>query len=198
MKVIHLRLAQKNEKHIVRSFTIENVLPCVTTPGYIRFVAKADNKLNDVIPSLVFKFPPGKVKYSFKTGTLTIRLFNRLITLFPDGKIGVTNTRDLDEAEEILQKIGNLINNGYRDYLQNGRPEKEEIERAQKLTWLDIYNCLPKTNCGECGFQACSAFAISVIHGRAKIRQCTPLIKRKDGIESLEMKVGKRLLKTLI
>jgi acetyl-CoA decarbonylase/synthase complex subunit gamma len=40
------------------------------------------------------------------------------------------------------------------------------------LTALDIYKLLPKTNCKDCGFQTCLAFAMQMASGKAGIDKC--------------------------
>jgi len=42
------------------------------------------------------------------------------------------------------------------------------------LTALEIYKLLPKTNCRECGFSTCLAFAMQIAAGKAGIDQCPP------------------------
>ncbi len=42
------------------------------------------------------------------------------------------------------------------------------------LTALDIYKLLPKTNCRECGFPTCLAFAMQIAAGKAAIGKCPP------------------------
>ena len=42
------------------------------------------------------------------------------------------------------------------------------------LTALDIYKLLPKTNCKECGFPTCLAFAMQMAAGKAGIDKCPP------------------------
>jgi ArsR family metal-binding transcriptional regulator len=183
----------------VEVFEITETLPCIATPGYIRFVAKADKKLDEIIPVLFVKSPPGRVNYTAEEKILTLRLFNRLITFFPEGTISVTNTRDMAEAREILQKIGDIINEAYRDYLRYGQPDKEEMDKVNRLTWMDIYNCLPKTNCKACGYQVCSAFAAKAILGEVKLSDCKPLKEPKysQNVEKMRQKMGKWMLSSL-
>ncbi|MDA8161960.1 MAG: DUF3786 domain-containing protein [Desulfobacteraceae bacterium] len=45
-------------------------------------------------------------------------------------------------------------------------------------TAFDIIRLTPKTNCGECGFETCIVFAVSVIGGNCKVGLC-PYIKDK-------------------
>ncbi|NYT00303.1 MAG: acetyl-CoA decarbonylase/synthase complex subunit gamma [Methanocellales archaeon] len=48
---------------------------------------------------------------------------------------------------------------------------------AKKIGPLDIYNYLPKTNCGECGEKTCMAFASQLIERSVKLEDCSPLIQ---------------------
>jgi len=129
---------------LVEKFEIKKTLPCFATSGYIRFTAKADKELSEVIPVIFLKFPPGKKNYLIADNILVLRVFNRTVTFFPSGKIAVTNTRDMEEAKEVLQKIRRIINEAYGDYLKHGKPSRKEIEAGMKLDWMDIYDCLPK------------------------------------------------------
>ncbi|MBU2617147.1 MAG: acetyl-CoA decarbonylase/synthase complex subunit gamma [Euryarchaeota archaeon] len=48
---------------------------------------------------------------------------------------------------------------------------------AKKIGPLDIYNYLPKTNCGECGEKTCMAFASQLIERAVKLEDCPTLTK---------------------
>jgi len=41
-----------------------------------------------------------------------------------------------------------------------------------KVTGIDIYKLLPKTNCGDCNFPTCMAFAMQVAAKKAALAQC--------------------------
>lgn len=43
---------------------------------------------------------------------------------------------------------------------------------AKKITGLDIYKLLPRTNCGDCGFSTCMAFAMQVAAKKVALDQC--------------------------
>ena len=45
---------------------------------------------------------------------------------------------------------------------------------------LEIYNYLPRTNCGECGYDTCMSFAAHIIDRSAKIMQCKPLVEEAE------------------
>lgn len=40
------------------------------------------------------------------------------------------------------------------------------------LTGIQIFKLLPKTNCGECGFPTCLAFAMALAAGKAELEKC--------------------------
>lgn len=44
--------------------------------------------------------------------------------------------------------------------------------RMKKLSGLDIYKLLPRTNCGDCGFSTCMAFAMQVAAKKVALEQC--------------------------
>ena len=45
------------------------------------------------------------------------------------------------------------------------------------LSGLDIYKLLPKTNCRQCGFPTCLAFALHIWTGEASARLCLPVFE---------------------
>ncbi|MHA1273591.1 MAG: (Fe-S)-binding protein [Promethearchaeota archaeon] len=188
------------EKILVRNFEIKEILPCLTTPGYIRFVAQADNRLDDVIPIIFIQTPPGKANYIQKDNTLTLRMFNRNVTLFASGKIGVTNTPDVNAAKDFLYNtLKPLINNAYKDFLKHGPPSKDQIKAIKKSSWMELYKYLPGENCGECGYPICSSFAVAVFQGDAKLSQCKLLREPKynSKLQNLIDKFGRMFLASL-
>ncbi len=42
----------------------------------------------------------------------------------------------------------------------------------KKLTGIEVYKLLPKTNCGDCNFPTCMAFAMQVAAKKAALEQC--------------------------
>ncbi len=43
---------------------------------------------------------------------------------------------------------------------------------AKKLTGIEVYKLLPKTNCGDCDFPTCMAFAMQVAAKKVALEQC--------------------------
>src|SRR5512139_1984263 len=46
------------------------------------------------------------------------------------------------------------------------------MQMAAPRNPLDVYQSLPKTNCGECGVRGCMAFAAAVLGGDKRLRDC--------------------------
>ena len=61
---------------------------------------------------------------------------------------------------------------------------------SKKIGPLDVFNLLPKTNCGECGEDTCFAFATKVADRKVDLEQCTPLYEEaqyKENQDKLEV-----------
>ena len=43
------------------------------------------------------------------------------------------------------------------------------------LSGIEIFKQLPKTNCKECGYATCMAFAAGLREGETEMAQCPPL-----------------------
>ncbi|MEM2093135.1 MAG: acetyl-CoA decarbonylase/synthase complex subunit gamma [Candidatus Bathyarchaeia archaeon] len=50
---------------------------------------------------------------------------------------------------------------------------------VKELSPIDVYKLLPKTNCKECGFDNCMAFATKLVNREVPIENCKPLLKKE-------------------
>ncbi|MBP2046921.1 (Fe-S)-binding protein [Methanobacterium aggregans] len=185
---------------LVNSVSIKKILPCLATKGRIRLSMQLDSSLDgNVIPTLVSKFPPGKVNFIKHKKILTLSDYDRIITFYPSGKITLNNTRDKEEAVEIISGYMGKINESYVESQRGGPVGDDLFQKLSKIGPIAIYNCLPKTNCEKCGEATCLAFAIKLLSGDSKIDQCSPLSesKNKACVESLRDLLGEQLMKTL-
>lgn len=108
--------------------------------------------------------------YDPENQILSFKLGGRGVTLYPT-KIFVAGLESREEAEEFLGRLKDLINETYerRDEL------KPSYKTRSKLTALDIYKLLPRTNCHECGEPTCMAFAAKLVLGDTSVEKCAPL-----------------------
>ncbi|MGD6807866.1 MAG: acetyl-CoA decarbonylase/synthase complex subunit gamma [Candidatus Bathyarchaeia archaeon] len=54
----------------------------------------------------------------------------------------------------------------------------------KELSPIDVYKLLPKTNCKECGFENCMAFATKIVAREVNIDKCKPLEKPENAKNS--------------
>lgn len=183
---------------MVKSVSITKIMPCMAEEGRVKLAMQLDSTLDQVMPVFSGKFPPGKVNYIPHKKILTINTHERVITFFPSGKIMMMNTRDPEEGIEIITEFMEKIN---QSYLENESGDDVEglSEKLYKIGPLNIYNCLPQTNCEECGTATCMAFSMKLLSGDSTLDQCKPLIKaeNQDKLDSLKELLGNKLMKTL-
>ena len=61
------------------------------------------------------------------------------------------------------------------------------------LSGLDIYKLLPKTNCKDCGFATCLAFAMALAQKKTSLDKCPHITaSAKDALESASQPRTKR------
>lgn len=56
---------------------------------------------------------------------------------------------------------------------------EREVKKTsiREISPIDVYMLLPKTNCKECGEEACMAFAAKLVNREVTLEQCLPLLK---------------------
>jgi ArsR family metal-binding transcriptional regulator len=170
---------------LLNSYKITRILPCIADPEKIRVIAEVSDEIHEVFPYLnaVIK---GCI-YNHPALTLTIRNEEKLITLHAN-HVTMTLIEDEKEAYEMLNWLKDLINQTYE--------KKDQIEPnysdGDQLKPSDIQKLLPGTNCKECGFRSCLAFAFKLVDQKIEIVKCLPLFsdqfkeKRKVLIEILQ------------
>ena len=170
---------------LLHSYKITRILPCIADPEKIRVIAEVSDEIHEVFPYLnaIIK---GCI-YNHPALTLTIRNEEKLITLHTK-HVTMTLIEDEKEAQEILDRLKDLINETYqnRDQIEPNDSEGGQLKPS------DIQKLLPGTNCKECGFRSCLAFAFKLVDQKIEIVKCLPLFldqfkeKRKVLLEILQ------------
>ncbi|MBS7655454.1 hypothetical protein KEJ50_03030 [Candidatus Bathyarchaeota archaeon] len=158
---------------LIRKIEIKEISPCTADPERIKFLAQADKPLEDVLPILYLAIP--NAKYSEKLGALTYMHQQHLVTIFANGRIGMTYVKDRNEAEQLVEEAKRLINRAFIYLKTHGKPSQEMIQAKNELTLVKIYELLPKTNCKICGEQSCFAFAAKLLNGEKILQNCPSL-----------------------
>jgi len=160
--------ASPSEGEFLKTITLCYVAPCMADEKKIRLIAYFDRDITELLPYLnaVIK----GASYNKNASTLTYAKERRLINLY-NIKITVAKADDIIDAWMILDEVKKLINDTYirRDII------KPSYEEKIKVTALQIYGWLPKTNCRACGEATCLAFACRLLLGEQKLGNCKPL-----------------------
>jgi ArsR family metal-binding transcriptional regulator len=153
---------------LLHSCKITRILPCIADPEKIRVIAEVSDEIHEVFPYLnaVIK---GCI-YNHPALTLTIRNEEKLITLHAM-HVTMTLIEDEKEAQEILNWLKDLINETY----ENRSQIEPNYSEGDHLKPSDIQKLLPGTNCKECGFRSCLAFAFKLVDQKIEIEKCIPL-----------------------
>ena len=152
----------------LKSITLCYVAPCMADEKKIRLIGYFNRDITEILPYLnaVIK----GASYNKGASILTYAKERRLINFY-NIKITIAKADDIIDAWVILDEVKQLINNTYshRDTI------KPSYEEKVKVTALQIYGWLPKTNCRVCGEATCLAFACRLLLGEQKLSKCAPL-----------------------
>jgi ArsR family metal-binding transcriptional regulator len=152
----------------VDSIALTRTLPCLAEPGKIIVVGKPSRALDDVLPYLATL--PNVIAYNPLAQALTLRRQPGLITLGPE-RVSITQVKDTEEGLELLTALAQAINATWER-----RHDLAAItERKRAPRHLDIWELLPRTNCGRCGEATCLAFAVKLILRKRTLEECQPL-----------------------
>ncbi len=157
-----------SEKEFLKFITLCYVAPCIADEKKIRLIAYFSCDISEVLPYLnaVIK----GASYNKNAPTLTFTKGRRMINLY-NIKIAIAKADDILDAWNILNELKELINKTH----QNRDKIKPNYEEKIKVTALQIYGWLPKTNCKICGETTCLAFAVKLLMGEQKLENCKPL-----------------------
>jgi len=155
-------------EEFLKSITLCYVAPCIADEKKIRLIAYFSCDISEILPYLnaVIK----GASYNKNAPTLTYTKGRRVINLY-NIKVAIAKADDIIDAWNILNEIKELVNKTY----QNKDKIKPNYEEKVKVTALQIYGWLPKTNCRACGEATCLAFAVKLLLGEQKLENCKPL-----------------------
>ncbi len=176
----------------VNEIKIEKIMECIADPRKIRFIAKIERDVSDILPyvNAVVK----EAIYNKNAPSLTITRGGRLITIHPT-EIAAGKIVDEEDARKVIEWLKKIMNDCYA--------RKNEIvpdyEMHRKLAPLDVYKLLPETNCGKCGEPSCLAFAVKLAGGDAPLSQCEEIFtneftEKRETLTRILKSVGYRVM----
>ena len=142
--------------------------PCVADAESVRMFARMSSDIAELMPYLntVIK----NATYNKEDNTLCFTRGRRLITLYSE-KIALAKAYNPTDAWQTLDWIKDMVNDTY----ENRNSVEPNYRRRAGVTALDIFQFLPRLNCGDCGEPTCLAFAVKLLLGERRIEECKPL-----------------------
>lgn len=91
---------------------------------------------------------------------------------FSPREIVIAPVEDREKAQALADRIVGVVNDvwGRRHEIKPSLDGKRPPPNT-----LDVYRLLPRTNCKECGYATCMAFAAGLREGKTQMAQCPPL-----------------------
>jgi len=152
----------------IDSITLTKTIPCLAEPGRIIVIGKPDRLLDEVLPYLATL--PGIIAWNPQALTLTFRRPHGFMTLYPD-KVYITQVVDTNEGLELFDALKEAVNAVWEK-----RAELVAVTAKKRAPrHLDIWELLPRSNCGQCGEATCLAFAVAVLQQKRSVTECLPL-----------------------
>jgi len=150
------------------SITLTKTLPCLAEPGRIIVIGKPNRTLDEVLPYLATL--PGIIAWNPQALTLTFRRPHGFMTLYAD-KVYITQVVDTAEGLELFEALKDAINAVWEK-----RAELVAVTTKKRAPrHLDIWELLPRSNCGQCGEATCLAFAVGLLQQKKELAECLPL-----------------------
>lgn len=159
---------------------IRRTFPCITEEGKLLIKALSPVSLLPILPYLntVIK----KARYNHVGGSITFFIDKKVSVCLKEYKITMRKVENMSEAYELLDRIKDLINDTY-ERMDELEPTLEEKKFATVMEYLRL---LPRTNCKECGYPGCMAFANALYMGEETASGCPPLsVEMKEKIDLL-------------
>ena len=170
---------------LITGYTIEIATPeCFPETEIFRTRLHLNNDIREVLPYLNAILE--NTEYYNDTAILLWENNGRRYAFRPL-EIAIAPITDREEAQSLAEIIVGQVNDiwNLRDEL---KPDYEGKKALPSV--IDIYKLLPRTNCKECDYATCMAFASALREGKAELAACTPLQQEiysinKDHIERL-------------
>jgi ArsR family metal-binding transcriptional regulator len=108
--------------------------------------------------------------YDHRAGILIWKEKNRSYAFRPR-EINAAPAGDREEARQLIEEAVALVNDTWakRDSIE------ADFTKRTVPDLMRVYRSLPRTNCGECGFSTCMAFAAVLREGKSELSRCTVL-----------------------
>ena len=155
---------------LIENYDFELAEPACRVGGS-RFGAlvRMPNDISAVFPYL--NAVVGRARYDHANRTLIWDEPNQMYAFRPY-EIRIAEVQDLQGTRKIVEGLVDRLNNIWqeRDTITPNLTERKPPPV------IGIFKLLPGTNCKQCGYPTCMAFAAALSQSAAKLEQCPPLL----------------------
>ena len=158
---------------LIGGYELEVATPeCSPTTTLWRAKISLQDDITEVLPYLNASLP--NVVYDHSIGVLLWDGDGRRYAFRPF-EIDIAPVADRTDAEATAGRVIGMVNDVW-SRRHEIEPSYEGVKPLPNL--LDIYKLLPRTNCKECGYSNCMAFATDLRTAKVELVQCPPLFKQ--------------------
>ena len=165
---------------LIQGYELKLVTPeCDLNADWFRVHAYLPDDITEVLPYLNAELP--NTDYDHSQKILFYTSANKKYAFRPR-EIAIVPVNNREEAQNLAEKMIATVNG-----IWERRDEIEPDIRGRKPlpNTLDIYKLLPRTNCKECGYATCMAFANALRKDSAKLPLC-PYLSEQDYLKLVE------------
>ena len=166
---------QKNtnsSQQLISNYKLElDSPPC--KPGAATWSARAslDRNIEEVLPYLNARLEGAEYEPAAK---VLVWKNQRYKFAFRSREIKAGPAQDRQEAQGLVDRAIALVNN---TWLDRERFEPR-YDKRPVINLMQIYRRLPRTNCGQCAYPTCMAFAAELLEGKTQLARC-PLLEQQ-------------------
>jgi ArsR family metal-binding transcriptional regulator len=160
---------------LIRRYTLEVTTPeCNPQTTSWRVNVHLEDDITEALPFLNASLET--YNYYHDTKVLLWRDEGRSYAFRPH-EIDIAPVENREEAQIITGKVIAMVNQIW-DRRHEIVPSFEGKRPLPNL--LDIYKLLPRTNCKECGYATCMAYAADLREAKAELAKCSYLFKQHN------------------
>jgi ArsR family metal-binding transcriptional regulator len=155
---------------LLQDYKVTKVRRNLCNPEWIAVAAELSDDISEAFPYLnaVVK----NAVYTPEAPNLNFKMDAGAISLMPR-EMSVGQVTCEEDAIKVLDYVKEMIN----DTWEKRASITPVYERKEEIKAKDILDLLPKTNCRDCGLPTCFAFAVALLKGQKRLRDCPALSK---------------------
>jgi len=156
---------------LIQNYDIQLVEPgCSPEIGRWDALVNLDSDIGHVYPYLNAVLP--SVQYDHDGQVLVLQEQGQWYAFRPR-EIRIANVADLAQAQQIVSKLAEKVNTIWR--------QRDDIvprfTQRKLASVMDIIMLLPRTNCRQCGYLSCMAYAADLRKAGTRVDACLPLLQ---------------------